>query len=261
MIKNKLMRSSAVALLLSGSVVQAHNMNTSDDYLRVINGFSASSSQHVQQPVEIGCWGKVADGFGSGLRSAGGWLRTTDTVETDISKASAGVKWGISSWLSSKAYGIISAGTAKKVLNPLGNAARWVGEKMLVTPESTTLTRRLLDAANIHAYSNSHDAQAQIGQIATALAKKGDMDTYLSVIDGAAKRNHTVADQKAMHEKFALDVAKNLVAEGKDELTVRQRLNAFLEKTGIAGAWNNFGSYVSMLFQKAQDTLRADNAL
>ncbi len=256
MSKTVLLSKCAVVLMLSVSCAQARSPH---DYFDVVNNFNPTPRM-TEKPVEISFWGSFRNSVGNGARSLGNWLRKEDNTKTDIGKLSSAVKQAGCAYASEQTGGLVSVGLFQQTLNPLGNMFRSLGSSIRTVSESETLTRALLNKANIHSYSSSFEVNTEVLAITKALAKKGDTNTFFDLLKSVTNRGHKL-DQEKIQAQYALEAAKEIVMEtGLSEqgakLKLRARLESLFEKVGLD--ITKITDMVSEIFKKAKDIVAAE---
>jgi hypothetical protein len=258
MSKTILLSKCAVVLMLTVSCAQARGPQ---DYFEVVNN-SNPTPRMTEKPVETSFWGSLRNNVGNGMRSVGDWLRQEDNTKTDIGKLSSAVKQVGCACASEQTGGLVSVGFFQQTLNPLGNMFRSLGSSIRTVSEAETLTRTLLNKANIHVYSSSFEVNNEVLAITKALAKKGDTNTFFDLLKSVRNRGHKL-DQEKIQAQYALEVAKEIVVEaGLSEdgakLKLRARLESLFEKAGLA--ITEIANMVSEIFKKAKDIVAAEKA-
>lgn len=187
----KYFKSFLLASVFSSVLVSAsYSTITSDelaDHIRSTRSCPVASTVHQESPTEKGWFSFVRKNTGNFLRGLGDELRTKRNPQTAAGYVSQLAKDGLVRGLS---Y-MTGIPLNKKILNPLGNGLRTVGQWIKGGEATQTTTRVILNNLELNKSSKDIDVENALRTVAAASLKADAttaVKTYEDVVLGLKKR-------------------------------------------------------------------------
>lgn len=247
-------------LLMGATTSFADRQSDIDNYAQIIQTFHQPKLEQIKAESfkDTGWFSGLRNTVRNGMRYVGDKFRLPDDKNTDLGQVTVSAKQMTCDFIQTKT----GFAFTPKIFSAVGNAIRWIGNKVGTVEETKTVSRTLLNAANLHYTTNTADAEIELQKISAAMVKTQQKDdAFLKLLDDAKARGHELSN--SVVAAHAIEITKSILNEKElvaDEKTSKQRLTQrladFLQRTGLASSFETVKEYVSKLYNKVVNAFK-----